>query len=146
MSVRYQRLIIIIFSLVLIASAIFLILFNSKKNFVFFLTPTELINSSNITTQDIRIGGYVKANSFIKLENNSYKFIITDKKNEIKVTYSGILPDLFREGQGVVAEGSLSTDGVFVAREVLAKHDENYMPKEVIDTLKEQGVYKKVNN
>ena len=143
MSVRYQRLIIIIFSLVLIASAIFLILFNSKKNFVFFLTPTELINSSNITTQDIRIGGYVKANSFIKLENNSYKFIITDKKNEIKVTYSGILPDLFREGQGAVIEGKIIKKNKFLASRIFTKHDENYMPATIKKQLEQKNYWKK---
>ena len=143
MSVQYQRLIIIIFSLTLIGLAIFLILSNSKKNFVFFLTPTELIYSDDILSEQIRIGGYVKNNSLIKRENNSYIFLLTDKKNEIKVNYSGILPDLFREGQGAVIEGSLINKNEFLASRIFTKHDENYMPASIKNQLQQKNYWKK---
>ena len=143
MSVQYQRLIIIIFSLILIALAIFLILFNSKKNFVFFLTPTELIYLDDILSEQIRIGGYVKKDSLIKKENNSYIFLLTDKKNEIKVNYSGILPDLFREDQGAVIEGILVDKNEFLASRIFTKHDENYMPASIKNQLKQKNYWKK---
>ena len=144
MSIKYQRLIIIIFSLILIASAIFLILFNSKKNFVFFLTPTELISSDKILKEQIRIGGYIKTNSLIKQENNNYyEFIVTDKENEIKVKYSGILPDLFREGQGAVIEGKIMGKNEFLASRIFTKHDENYMPASIKKQLKQKNYWNK---
>ena len=143
MSIKYQRLIIIIFSLILIASAIFLILFNSKKNFVFFLTPTELINSDKILKEQIRIGGYIKTNSLIKQKNNYYEFIVTDKENEIKVKYSGILPDLFREGQGAVIEGKIMGKNEFLASRIFTKHDENYMPASIKKQIEKADYWKK---
>jgi len=143
MSIQYQRLIIIFFSLILVALAIFLILFNSKKNFVFFLTPTELINTNDILNKQIRIGGYVKEDSIIVENNSSYIFILTDKKNEIKVKYSGILPDLFREGQGAVIEGNLKNKNQFLASRIFTKHDENYMPASIKNQLQQKNYWKK---
>ena len=143
MSIQYQRLIIIIFSLILVGLAVFLIMFNSKKNFVFFLTPTELLYSDDKLNEQIRIGGYVKKDSLKKIENNSYIFLLTDKKNEIKVKYSGILPDLFREGQGAVIEGSLINKNEFLASRIFTKHDENYMPASIKNQLKQKNYWKK---
>jgi len=91
-----------------------------------------------------RLGGMVKEGSLERLEGSSIAFVVTDTAEEIAVRYTGILPDLFREGQGVIATGSMK-GGAFLASEVLAKHDENYMPREVVDALKEQGVYQDAN-
>ena len=134
MSLRFQRLILILITLVLLGAALLLILFNTKQNIVFFYTPTELLKNNNSLEKKVRIGGYVKQSSFTKKTLNEYEFKITDNTNEILVFYEGILPDLFREGQGIVATGSLDGD-LFLATTVLAKHDENYMPPEVADAL-----------
>ena len=90
----------------------------------------------------MRIGGLVKAGTFVKEGGQTYDFAVTDTKHEVKVTYTGLLPDLFREGQGAVVEGIVGADGLFRADSVLAKHDERYMPREVADALKKQGVWK----
>ena len=103
-----------------------IILVNLKENIVFFHTPSE-INLKIQTLSELRIGGMVKHNSVSKLSNDSFLFIITDYKKEITVIYNGILPILFRDGQGVVAKGHFE-DGKFIANELLAKHDENYRP------------------
>jgi len=110
---------------------IFLILRSLEKNVVYFFSPTEIYNDEDINLdKKIRVGGLVKEGSIIN-EKSSYKFIITDLKNEIIVSYSGLLPNLFSEGKGVVAEGRLKDKKYFVAETILAKHDENYMPPEV---------------
>ena len=93
--------------------------------------------------EQIRIGGYVKKDSLKKIENNSYIFLLTDKKNEIKVKYSGILPDLFREGQGAVIEGSLINKKEFLASRIFTKHDENYMPTSIKNQLQQKNYWKK---
>ena len=90
----------------------------------------------------LRIGGLVKAGTFVKEGGGVVLFDVTDTRHDVKVTYTGLLPDLFREGQGAVVEGAVGTDGVFRADSVLAKHDERYMPREVADALKKQGVWK----
>ena len=113
-----------------------------KINSVYFFSPTDLKNTTEIPNGVIRIGGMVKIES-LKKKGNQYSFIVTDFKNEILVNYSGIKPNLFEEGQGAVVEGKLNTRTNFVATKILAKHDENYMPKEVADALKKTGNWKK---
>ena len=138
MTIRFQRLIILLLSLIFLAGVVILILINSKNNLVYFFTPTELINSLSEIDRKVRIGGFVKVNSIKKnTKNNTYSFIITDNQNDIKVEYNGILPDLFREGQGVIVKGYLKNN-IFEATEVLAKHDENYMPPEIKKKLENQ--------
>ena len=143
MSLRYQRLLLIIMSLVLIMSAVLLILYNSKENISYFYTPSEL-NSSNIKmNKKIRIGGFVEKNSFTKISSSSFKFNITDNKNSIFVVYNGILPDLFREEQGAVIEGYFENNDMFKAITVFAKHDENYMPSSIKSDLENSGYWNK---
>lgn len=113
-----------------------------KDSTVYFFSPSELYESTNQPKQLIRVGGMVKKNS-LKKEDDSYVFIITDYKKEINVTYKGIKPNLFVEGQGAVVEGKLKTRNSLVASKILAKHDENYMPKEVADALKKSGDWNK---
>ena len=113
-----------------------------RDKIVFFYTPSEIITEGKAQPgQRIRLGGLVKEGSVAK-QGERIAFAVTDTDKYIAVTYVGILPDLFREGQGVVTEGVIGTDGTFAADTVLAKHDENYMPKEVADALKEKGVWK----
>ena len=113
-----------------------------KVNSVYFFSPTDLKNITEIPNGIIRIGGMIKIQS-LKKKGNQYSFIVTDFKNEILVNYSGIKPNLFEEGQGAVVEGRLNTRTNLVATKILAKHDENYMPKEVADALKKTGDWKK---
>jgi len=120
---------------ILAALVIFVILRSLEENVVYFFSPTEIYNKSNITfDKKIRIGGLVKKNSVSK-NNTSVNFIITDLKKEISVSYNGIVPNLFSEGKGVVAEGKLKDKKYFIADKILAKHDENYMPPEVSKAL-----------
>ena len=109
-----------------------------QDNLVFFRSPSEIAANRPSPTQRLRIGGLVEVGSIAKNGEN-VTFTVTDNEHVLKVSYKGILPDLFKEGQGVVAEGTMGADGVFAAREVLAKHDENYMPREVADALKKSG-------
>ena len=118
-----------------------LILFNSKKNIVFFYTPTELLQLQEEKKAKIRIGGYVKKYS-LSIDSD-IAFIITDKKNEVSVEYNGILPDLFREEQGVVVEGILNENLILKATKVFAKHDEQYMPKSLKKQLEKSGYWKR---
>ena len=142
MSLRFQRLILILITLVILGAALLLILFNTKKNIVFFYTPTELLKNNISLEQKIRIGGYVKQSSFTKKSINKYEFKITDNENELLVIYEGILPDLFREGQGTVVEGILNNNNI-VASKVYAKHDENYMPASIKKELEKNNQWKK---
>ena len=120
---------------VLAGLVIFVILRSLEENVVYFFSPTEIYNKANITfDKKIRIGGLVKKNSVSK-NNTSVNFIITDLKKEISVSYNGIVPNLFSEGKGVVAEGKLKDKKYFIADKILAKHDENYMPPEVSNAL-----------
>ena len=122
--------------ILIIALSIFLILKSLEENVVYFISPTEIKNLSEIDkNKRIRVGGMVKEKS-IKLDQSEINFIITDFKNEINVKYSGAVPNLFSEGKGVVAEGYLSDRSFFNAKKILAKHDENYMPPEVKEALK----------
>ncbi len=115
-----------------------LVLTAFQDNIVFFFSPTEVAAKKPTPSQRLRIGGLVEAGS-VQKTGTTVSFVVTDNANTLKVAYTGILPDLFREGQGVVAEGHMGADGTFQAREVLAKHDENYMPREVADALKKSG-------
>ena len=116
---------------------IFLVLKALEENVVYFQSPTEIKNLNETTTEKIRLGGMVKDQS-IKINSDKINFIITDFKNEINVTYSGIVPNLFQEGKGVVAEGILRDKNYFKAEKILAKHDENYIPPEVKASLGEK--------
>ena len=136
MSLRFQRLLLIFLSLIFLTASIFLILFNSKKNLIFFYTPSELLNSKTQINDTIRIGGIVKKDSLKNIEDNKYVFIIQDNNNYVRVSYTGILPDLFREEQGVVVQGKLIKIDKIKADQVFAKHDENYMPPELDNILK----------
>ena len=124
---RLTFLIVLILSLGL---TIYLVLVSLKENVVYFLSPTEIKALSELKKEKIRIGGMVKKNS-IKVNNDKIIFVITDFKNEINVTYSGLVPNLFQENKGVVAEGFLKDRNYFKAVKILAKHDENYMPPEL---------------
>jgi len=122
--------------LLLVTSIIFLVLKSLEDNVVYFFSPTEINNKSNISlNKKIRVGGLVKEGS-TKNKEESISFIITDLKNEVIVSFTGIVPNLFSEGKGVVAEGKLRDKKYFIASKILAKHDENYMPPEVSDALK----------
>ena len=133
-----SRIIFLLFLFIVASTLIFFILRSLEENVVYFFSPTEIYNKSNISfNEKIRIGGLVKENSLVK-NQKSIKFIITDLKNEIIVTYKGQVPNLFSEGKGVIAEGQLRDKKYFVANKILAKHDENYMPPEVKDILKEK--------
>jgi|TARA_B100000678_G_scaffold40163_1_gene29709 cytochrome c-type biogenesis protein CcmE len=130
-----SRIFFLILSFAAAAMIIFIVLRSLEENVVYFLSPTEIYNKTNITfDKTIRIGGLVKTNSISKNET-SIIFIITDLKKEIIVSYEGIVPNLFSEGKGVVAEGKLKDKKYFVASKILAKHDENYMPPEVSKAL-----------
>ncbi len=123
---------------IVLALATALILTALRDEIVFFFSPTELVERPELSGQSVRVGGLVLEDSWVITgENNA--FSVTDGATDLEVNYVGILPDLFREGQGVIAEGELIEDGTFSATTVLAKHDENYMPKEVEQALKEQG-------
>tara|TARA_B000000565_G_C23643460_1_gene323667 strand:- start:258 stop:677 length:420 start_codon:yes stop_codon:yes gene_type:complete len=123
--------------LVVLSLSVFLILKSLEDNVVYFKSPTEIKTLGEIEKKKIRIGGMVKKSS-IFVEEKELKFIVTDFKNEINVTYSGVIPNLFAEGKGVVAEGYLKDRNVFLATKILAKHDENYMPPEVKAAIEEK--------
>ena len=124
---------------VLTAAAI-LVMFALKDSIVFFHTPSDIVEKKIAPGQRIRLGGLVSAGSVKRGEGLRVSFTVTDTLKEIPVTFDNVLPDLFREGQGVVAEGQLTAEGVFAADSVLAKHDENYMPPEVKKSLEARGV------
>ena len=123
--------------LITLSLSIFLIFKSLEKNVVFFQSPSEIKILSEIDKKKIRVGGMVKKNS-ISVKEQKLRFVITDFKSEINVTYSGVIPNLFAEGKGVVAEGFLKDRNFFAATKILAKHDENYMPPEVKKALEEK--------
>ena len=130
-----SRIYILVFSLISAAIIIFFVLRSLEENVVYFLSPTEIYNKTNISfDKTIRVGGLVKINS-ISQNETSINFIITDLKKEIVISYNGLVPNLFSEEKGVVAEGKLKDKKYFVADKILAKHDENYMPSEVNKAL-----------
>jgi len=128
---RFLFLILILFSVIL---SVFLILQSLKDNVVYFQSPSEIKSLIELGKKKIRVGGMVKAQS-IYINSDEINFVITDFKNEINVTFSGVVPNLFAEGKGVVAEGFLKDRNYFLATKILAKHDENYMPPEVKEAL-----------
>ncbi len=119
-----------------------LILFALRDQIVFFYSPTEIQTRAVAAGTPIRLGGLVKTGSWVKA-GESNDFVVTDGATELTAHYNGILPDLFKEGQGVVVEGALTPAGTFAATNVLAKHDENYMPKEVVEALKANGEWQR---
>ena len=123
--------------LLILILTVFLVLKSLEENIVYFKSPSDVKLLSEITNKKIRIGGMVKKNS-IEMTSDEVNFIVTDFKNEINVNYSGVLPNLFSEGKGVVAEGYLKDRNFFEASKILAKHDENYMPPEVKEALGEK--------
>tara|TARA_B100001057_G_C22535752_1_gene827577 strand:- start:128 stop:547 length:420 start_codon:yes stop_codon:yes gene_type:complete len=131
------RILFVFLSIVILALSSFLILKSLEENVVYFQSPSEIKFYSEFEKKKIRIGGMVKDKSIL-IKSRELKFIITDFKNEINVSYSGVVPNLFAEGKGVVAEGYLKDKNFFVATKILAKHDENYMPPEVKAALEEK--------
>ena len=133
------RIVFLLSILILSVLIVFFVLKSLEENIVYFFSPTEIYNKANISfNEEIRVGGLVKKNSIIK-KKNSINFVITDLKNEIAVSYSGLVPNLFSEGKGVVAEGKLKDKKYFVADKILAKHDENYIPSEVNKALEKSN-------
>jgi cytochrome c-type biogenesis protein CcmE len=141
MTRKQTRSAIILASLAVLGFAAALILYAIRGTLVYFYTPSEIAEKSVPPGTRLRLGGLVEQGSLVKGENATVTFAVTDTVAKMSVRYTGQLPDLFREGQGVVAEGALQADGSFMADTVLAKHDENYMPKDVADKLKEKGVW-----
>jgi len=143
MTRKRRRLIIVLLSMGVLAASAGLVLTAFQDSVTFFYSPSDLKAEAAPPGRAIRIGGLVEEGSVRKLGDGvTTEFRVTDLSESVPVTYRGVLPDLFREGQGVVTEGTLRPDGVFVADEVLAKHDENYMPPEVADALKKSGQWK----
>ena len=141
MTRKQRRSVLIATCVAVLGIAVGLVLFALEDSIVFFYSPSDVSEKNIKPGQRIRIGGLVEEGSVKRGEGTRVRFAVTDTAKTLPVTYVGVLPDLFREGQGVVAEGSLGADGIFVAESVLAKHDENYMPPEVADALRKQGVW-----
>jgi cytochrome c-type biogenesis protein CcmE len=139
MTRKQRRLALIGSSLGVLAVAVALMLTAMRDSIVFFNSPTDLAENRPGVGKHVRLGGIVKPGSLQRSDDLRVRFEVTDGKAGILVSYRGIVPDLFREGQGVVAEGQVEPDGSFRADTVLAKHDENYMPREVVEALKKQG-------
>ena len=141
MTRKRRRLIFVLTGMATLAVAVGLVLVAFQDSLVFFYSPSEVMAKEIPPDRRFRVGGLVEADS-VTTSGLLTRFRVTDLASTVEVTYEGILPSLFREGQGVVAEGFLDSDGIFVAAEVLAKHDENYMPPEVADALKKSGRWK----
>jgi cytochrome c-type biogenesis protein CcmE len=141
MTPKRRRLWLLLGSLSALGVAATLVLTALNDNLVFFYSPTQVAEKSLGPDRRFRLGGLVEQGS-VQKDGQTVRFTVTDTNKTVKVVYRGILPDLFREGQGVVAQGTLGPDGVFVAREVLAKHDEQYMPPEVAEAIKKSGQWK----
>ncbi|WP_332693562.1 cytochrome c maturation protein CcmE [Devosia sp.] len=138
---KQKRLALIAGLALVLALATTLVLLALRDQIVFFYSPSDVVAREVAAGQPIRLGGLVKDGSWVR-DGQDNSFVVTDGAADIVAQYTGILPDLFREGQGVVAEGSLGPDGSFIATNVLAKHDENYIPKEVVDALKASGEWR----
>lgn len=141
MTRKQKRLSVIVAGLAFLAAATGLTFYALGQKASYFYMPGDLAAATVQPGQRIRLGGLVEKGTIVRGEGTTVAFSVTDKQKSVKVTYTGILPDLFREEQGVITEGSFGPDGVFVADSVLAKHDERYMPKEVADGLKAKGVW-----
>lgn len=141
MKARHQRATFIIVAMLVMLGGLAIILTNFRDNFLYFYTPSELDDVAITTGQTFRLGGLVKEGSIETISEDEIRFVVTDYNDFLKVYYKGSLPSLFREGQGVVATGSIDTKGTFIASEILAKHDENYMPPKVAETLKKNDMW-----
>lgn len=141
MTRKQRRSILIGGCLAVLGVAVGLVLFALEDSIVFFYTPSDVSEKHIATGQRFRLGGLVEDGSVVRGEDTNVRFAVTDSLKSISVVYHGVLPDLFREGQGVITEGRLGDNGIFTADSVLAKHDENYMPPEVAAALKEKGVW-----
>jgi cytochrome c-type biogenesis protein CcmE len=134
---RHKRLVLLAGALAALGVATLLVLSAFRKNLVFFFTPTQVLSGEAPHGRSLRIGGLVETGTLRRQPDGvTVSFVVTDLAHAVKVNYRGILPDLFKEGKGVVAQGRLGADRVFVADQVLAKHDENYMPPDAADALK----------
>jgi cytochrome c-type biogenesis protein CcmE len=142
MTRKQRRLILIGSSLGVLALAVGLALNAMRQSIVFFNSPTDVVEHQVAPDARLRIGGLVKDGSVKRGNELRISFVVTDGKSDVPVSFQGIVPDLFREGQGVVVEGKLGPDKIFAADTVLAKHDERYMPREVVDALKKSGRWK----
>ncbi|MFT4160589.1 cytochrome c maturation protein CcmE [Shinella sp.] len=140
MTRKQKRLAVIGGGVAFLVAAVLLVMFAFSQSIAYFYVPGDLAKANLAPGTRIRLGGLVEAGTVKRGEGSTITFTVTDTLANVPVTYTGILPDLFREGQGVVAEGAFGMDGLFVADTVLAKHDETYMPKDVADRLKAQGV------
>jgi cytochrome c-type biogenesis protein CcmE len=139
MTRKQRRFTLIAVGMAVLAVAVALVLSSLRDSIVFFNSPSDIIAKHVTAGTRVRLGGLVAPGSLVHGDNLNVRFRVTDGSRAITVRYQGVLPDLFREGQGVVAEGELDRSGVFQADTVLAKHDERYMPKEVVDSLKKSG-------
>jgi cytochrome c-type biogenesis protein CcmE len=143
MTRKRRRMVFVLTGMALLSAAVGLVLVALEDTVTFFYSPSEVEAEAPPAERAFRLGGLVEEDSVKKMADGlTVEFRITDLAASVPVSYRGILPDLFREGQGVITEGTLGADGVFVAREVLAKHDETYMPREVADALKESGQWR----
>ena len=142
---KQRRIQVIVITIIALVLSTILIGYAMRDGINFFRSPSEVLQQRPDKKETFRIGGLVQEGSLLRGSGAVINFIVTDGNNSVLVEYSGILPDLFAEGQGMIATGNF-VDGKFIASEILAKHDENYMPKEVVDTLKDQGFYKKIDD
>ena len=141
MTRKQKRLSVILAGLAFLGAAAGLTFYALGQKASYFYMPADLATATVQPGQRIRLGGLVEKGTVMRGQGTTVGFSVTDQQKSVKVTYTGILPDLFREGQGVITEGAFGPDGVFVADSVLAKHDERYMPKDVADRLKARGVW-----
>ncbi len=137
---KKRRIQLIVIGMVMLVASASLIGYAMRDGIQFFRSPTEVAENPPPASEKFRIGGLVEAGTLVRGEGKAATFVVTDGNQSIPVSFVGILPDLFEEGQGMIGTGNL-LDGVFIATEILAKHDEEYMPREVIDALKAQGTY-----
>jgi cytochrome c-type biogenesis protein CcmE len=136
---KRQRILLVLLVLLLSGGASALVLTALQSKIAFFVSPSDLAQGKIAAGRELRIGGLVAAGSIRQGADGGVRFVLTDEKHQVPVVFRGILPDLFREGQGIIAEGTVDRAGVFEASEVLAKHDERYMPKDVAEALKRSG-------
>jgi cytochrome c-type biogenesis protein CcmE len=143
MTRKRRRLVFVLVGMACLGVAAALVLSAFSGNLVFFYSPSQLAAQHPVSGRAMRLGGLVEEKSVVREEGGTrFRFKVTDGQHDVPVIYTGVLPDLFREGQGVIAEGKLDDDGVFQAASVLAKHDERYMPKEIVDALKQSGQWR----
>ena len=142
---KQRRIQVIVITIIALVLSTVLIGYAMRDGINFFRSPSDVLQQQPDKNETFRIGGLVQEDSLVRGSGAVINFIVTDGNNSVLVEYSGILPDLFAEGQGMIATGNF-VDGKFIASEILAKHDENYMPKEIVNTLKDQGLYKKIDD